>query len=362
MLTLNLYAPIAQTGYGVVATNIAKTLHANGHDVRLQPIRGLQTEHGDENLFKLLAKKCFVQEAPCLKIWHQFDLGLRVGKGPYWAMPIFELDMFTEIERYHLSFPDALCVCSQWAKQVIEENHIETPTYVVPLGVNTNVFKPPANLLDQTIKKTPPYTFLNVGKWEKRKGHDILVEAFNKAFTDKDNVRLIMMPTNIFLTEEKRLQWHKLYVDSPLGYKIHILPYMRTHKDVYEIMLMADCGVFPSRAEGWNLELLEMMSIGKPVITTNYSAHTEYCTPQNSYLLDIKETEPAHDNQWFFGQGNWAKLTSATIDSLVDYMRFCYKNRPQNPAGIQTGQKYTWQNTVNILSQCIQDDLIRRYP
>jgi hypothetical protein len=34
--------------------------------------------------------------------------------------------------------------------------------------------------------------FLNVGKWEYRKGHDVLLEAFNKAFEPTDNVRLVM--------------------------------------------------------------------------------------------------------------------------------------------------------------------------
>ena len=60
-------------------------------------------------------------------------------------------------------------------------------------------------------------------------------------------------------------------------------------------MAGADCGVFLSRAEGWNLGLLEMMAMGKPVITTNYSGHTEFATPANALLVEVPEVEPAKD-------------------------------------------------------------------
>ena len=56
-------------------------------------------------------------------------------------------------------------------------------------------------------------------------------------------------------------------------------------------MAKTDCGVFPARAEGWNLELLEMMSCNKPVIATNYSAHTEFCDDKNCMLIDIEDME-----------------------------------------------------------------------
>ena len=64
-------------------------------------------------------------------------------------------------------------------------------------------------------------------------------------------------------------------------------------------MAQTDCGIFPSRAEGWNLELLEMLACIKSVITTHYSAHTEFCDDVNSDLVEIKETELAYDGKWF---------------------------------------------------------------
>ena len=72
-----------------------------------------------------------------------------------------------------------------------------------------------------------------------------------------------------------------------IGHKVRFIDRVGTHQEVYNIMSRVDCGVFPSRAEGWNLELLELMACGKHVITTDYSAHTEFCTEENAMLIPI---------------------------------------------------------------------------
>ena len=66
----------------------------------------------------------------------------------------------------------------------------------------------------------------------------------------------------------------------------------RPSADVAALLADCDCGVFPSRAEGWNLGLLECMSMGLNVIATNYSAHTEFVEPANCRVVQIDETEP----------------------------------------------------------------------
>jgi glycosyltransferase involved in cell wall biosynthesis len=115
-----------------------------------------------------------------------------------------------------------------------------------------------------------------------------------------------------------------------------------------------DCGVFPSRAEGWNLELLECMSCGKQVITTNYSAHTEFCNQDNSHLVSISEKELAYDGKWFQGQqGFWAKINQEAQDSFIEYMRHVHNNKSLNIHGIETGKKFTWSNSTEKMVQYV---------
>lgn len=116
-------------------------------------------------------------------------------------------------------------------------------------------------------------------------------------------------------------------------------------------MRQADCGVFLSRGEGWNLPLLEMMSCGRQVVSTNYSAHTEYCDPSNSLLVEIDELEDAYDDRWFFGHGRWAKIGDRQIEQAVEYMRQVHQRKqvggtPLNGGGVETAKRFTWEATA----------------
>ena len=248
---------------------------------------------------------------------------------------------------------DAVFVASNWGKQVLLENNITTKIVVSPLAANTSVFN--KALYDQ--KNDDKYIFINIGKWEIRKGHDFLVEAFNAAFTENDNVELWMLNHNFFLSNAENKIWCDLYTQSKLGNKIKIFPRQNTHQDLAKIISLADCGIFPARAEGWNNEILEVMAMDKPVITTNYSAHTEYCTKENSYLIDIDSLCSAKDNKFFNGFGQWAHLGQKQLDQTVDYMRLVYSNNIRNNQnGLETAQSYSWNNTAKIIGDELYAD------
>lgn len=340
---INLMSPINQLGYGLAGLNIFKTL-SQLTDVGLWVIG--QADLVDEDSYNsvingIKSAKMWDNNAPCVKIWHQHDMAQFVGKGKRIGFPFFELDEFNEIEKHSLNSLDAIFVTCEWARDIVRANTSIKEVSVIPLGVDRKIFS------DENAKINEHKTiFFNCGKWEVRKGHDILVEIFNDAFDYNDNVELWMMCDNPFLTQEQQNNWRNLYRNSKLGHKIKILPRVKTPEEVYNIMTQVDCGVFPSRAEGWNLELLELMSCGKQVITTNYSAHTAFCNPENSFLVDIDSTELAYDGKWFHGViGSWAKIGNEQKDSFINHMRHVHKNKAINYSGSQTAEKFSWNNT-----------------
>jgi len=356
MQDVNVIAPINQLGYGVVGTNITKSLSKLAK-ISLWPIGSPEASNEDIDILK----QCMVNanfpnfDSPCIRIWHQHDMSQFVGRGLKIGFPIFELDKFNEQEKHHLSYLDKIFVCSEWAKEIVaKEIGNQFKVYrkdicVIPLGVDRSIFMESSSCREETI-------FLNVGKWEVRKGHDVLVEAFNQAFKEEDNVELWMMCHNPFYSEEENSKWQDLYKSSKLGHKIRIIPRQQTQKEVYSIVAQSDCGVFPSRAEGWNLEALEMMSCGKKIITTDYSAHTEFCNNSNSLLIDINDKEDAFDGKWFKGQGRWAKLGQSEITTISDHMRDIHEQKQSgnslfNKQGVKTAEKLSWENSANrILS------------
>lgn len=345
-MELSIICPINSLGYGVASLHIIDELMNLGAKVNLFPIGRSECHprHQQNIRQALLNSDTFYVDAKCVRIWHQHDMSMFVGHGEHIGFPIFELDTFTPKEKHHLSTCDRLFVCSHWAKDIIEKNGIDVPVNVVPLGVDNDVFQP-------KLSKRKPTVFLNVGKWEKRKGHDKLCDAFNLAFTPDDNVELWMMCENPFLTPEQTQEWKDKYTNTPLGDKIRFVPRVESDTEVAEIMRQADCGVFLSRAEGWNLDALEMLACGKQVIATNYSAHTEFLTTDNSFLLSIENLEVAYDGIWFHNQGYWAEITKDTICQCINSMRLVHDQKQKgklkiNKSGLDTAEEFSWTNTT----------------
>lgn len=351
---LNLNCPIGKTGYGITSLNILKNLHKLDVEISLFPIGGPQGELNSENEKDIIQQlfnnsQTFDYLAPCLKIWHQFDLAQRIGSGHYYSFPFFEVDKLKPIEKVHLNSCDGIFVASEWGKQVLKQNDIIKPIYVAPLAVDLDIFKIPTK-----IKVDNAYIFFHIGKWEQRKGQDFLIKAFNEAFEKSDDVELWLLPHNMFLKPEEEKAWIDIAKTSKLADKIRIFGRLPTQYHLADYIFHGDCGVYLSRAEGWNNEILESMALNKPIIATNYSAHTEYCTKDNSYLVDITETEVANDGRWFHGEGNWAKLGQQQLDQSVELMRFVYHNNVRtNSNGLETAKKFTWDKTASIIHQTL---------
>jgi len=349
---INFAAPVNSLGYGVVGLNILASLDRLGHGVALWPIGDIEAPEEHHPLLQrgLGRREFYNPRAPSVRLSYLKDLAHHIGKGLHCGLPIFELNRLDPIERHHLAAQDLVFAPSEWAKRVLADNAIpEERIRVAPLGVDHDIFR----FVDRIAPG--PTVFLNVGKFEVRKGHDVLAEAFSKAFTRNDDVRLVLLGHNPFYTEEESRQWADVFLNSPLGSKIEVIDKrLPAHRDVADLMARADCGVFPFRAEGWNLDLAEMMAMGKHVIATNYSAPTEYLTPQNARLIETDRLEDAHDGKWNFGQGQWAEFGDAQVAQLVEQLRAVHRLKQSgqlqpNTAARDTMARFTWDRTVGCI-------------
>lgn len=360
---INITAPINQLGYGIASLNIVKSLSKAGCRVSLFPMGNVSVSNNDVPVIQeaINNSKTFDPNAPSLLIWHQNALHQHVGRGLHIGFPIFELDTFDSLEHHHVHSSDCLFVCSKWAKEIVFKNSHHTiwgdrvcdeDVFVVHLGVDQEIFIP------QNPVPKDKIVFFNCGKWEVRKGHDILIEAFKIAFSKRKDIELHMMCTNPFNTPKEEQSWRKLYEHEA----VKIIPRAETQQEVYNHMVYADCGVFPSRAEGWNLELLEMMSVGRHVIATDYSAHTAFCDQENSTLIPVTSLEDAYDNKWFFGKGKWASFNEYNVQFLADAIT-SFADRFDgtiSTAGVNTAKLFSWDATASRIASAICERSGRR--
>ncbi len=363
-MNLNLITGLDPIGYGYVGRFILTELTSAGVQVALFPLsHGVFMTHDPQDPVRLgLANSGrYDSRAPSVRIARARMLAEHVGRGKHAGFPIFELDQFDASEAHHLKQMDAILVCSRWAAGVVASSGIDVPTFVAPLGVDRSVFHEAiaeGQPADQS-REPGPTIFVNNGKWEWRKGHDFLLQAFCNAFTPRDNVLLKLLCHNFGLSDEANNSWAKLFLDSNIGTKLRIVPRLANQQQVAALLAGCDCGVFPSRAEGWNLGLLECMSVGLSVIATNYSAHTEFVDHTNSRLVQIEETEPARNDEWLLGDGKWAKLGPSQMEQMVDHLREVHRLKQQgslarNEAGISTAKSLTWRRTTEAVLRSVE--------
>lgn len=356
MNKLHLYAPINSLGYGVVGYNLHQKLRTTIYttlwpmydqvNIPVKPTEDITVFIGHD----IQKQNEFDHEAPTLKVWHENQLAQRIGNGPYYVYPFFEVNKFNSRRKTHLESADRVIVASQWAKNIVQDETGHSVVSVAPCGVDRAIFNSEKNKVNRD-----KCIFFNCGKWEVRKGHDMLGDAFEAAFPNNEPVELWMMTENPFLTDQEKAAW-QFHYNWP---RVKLIPRVQYQEELADIMAQTYCGVFPSRAEGWNLELLEMMSMGKHVIATNYSAHTEFCNSHNCFLIDINEEEPAYDGKWFVGDnGTWASLDNDPYEQLIFHLRYLYAQWQDAPArvnsqGIDTALEFSWDRTANNIVNII---------
>lgn len=177
---------------------------------------------------------------------------------------------------------------SEFTKEMIIKSGVNKPIKVIYLGLNQEFIKNGMNILplDKSFK------FLNVSAphcvgTKDRKGLDILVPAFKEEFGDNPNVTLILKintiyADNYYKNKNKTFSIFKYIKNLIPNYNlknISIITDYISDKKLNDLYNTVDCGVYPSRAEGFGYPQAEMIKIGKPVITTNYSATNEFSDP-----------------------------------------------------------------------------------
>ena len=352
---LHFIAPFCRTGYGIAGAHLLRALLLRGAPASFFPLGAIDSSILPfAGLTDALARQdSYDSSAPSVRLSQQFDLALHVGRGPRVGFPIFELTQFSPRERHHLASQDQLLVCSEWARGVLLENGVwKAPIHVVPLGVDRDVFH---ERLDAG-RSTSDTVFLQVGKLEPRKGQLELLRAFEAAFSPRDAVQLVVACHNPFLGADAFARATGPFRASPMARRITLVTKpLPTQSDVARLMASADCGVFVSRAEGWNLEALEMLSVGRPVIATNYSAHTAFLTPDNARLIDVGTPEQASGHP---DGARWAGWGAAQHEQLVEQLRAVHQARqvaplPVNHSGLETARRCSWDASAEALLRAI---------
>lgn len=179
------------------------------------------------------------------------------------------------------------------------------------------------------------FIFLYTLGFDYRKGLDLLIKSYCEEFTDNDDVSLVL----------KIYQWNRFYdvkkeIQSYIPNKSnnpHIHIYLETfsREQLLSLYASSTCYVSTDRACGWGLPQMEMMSMGKPVISIDWGGGTEFMNGKNAFLIKVEtELEPVHPilqetrRDLYFGH-KWPKVKEENVRTVL---REVYTNKLKRDA------------------------------
>ncbi len=230
--------------------------------------------------------------------------------------------------------------------------------YVIPLGVDTHRFHP--RVPPRTLGTRKKFRFLFVGGTIFRKGIDVLLKAYAAAFSNKDDVCLVIkdMGGKTFYrdqTSETMIQAIRSHRNAP---EIEYMTEMLEERDMAALYKACHCLVHPYRGEGFGLPVAEAMACGLPVIITGHGSALDFCSEENAYLVPYRIKYFPEKRAGALETVDYPWLAEPDLEGLKHWMRHVYENPDEAQRKGQAGRaiierQFTWEHTL----QAVKDRL-----
>lgn len=261
---------------------------------------------------------------------------------------------------------DRLWVHSGWIRDKAIEGGVDPERVsVVPLGHDPEVFSPDGPAMD--LGET--FNFLFVGATVARKGIDILLKAYAEAFCPGDPVCLILKGNaeDVFYRGERMEDVIASFRRDPARPALRHLDAYLADRDLASLYRAADVGVFPYRAEGFALPILEAMACGLPCIVPRFGACLDYCSEETAFLVEARRLrlpvgrDFAYNSLGFRERVGSVDICHIPVGELAGALRGAFDDGEERRrargarAAVTVRESWTWSHSVDTLVALLQE-------
>ena len=294
-------------------------------------------------------------------VGRSFNIGVTAGI----ETSIFPADFIEGINRMNITLISSnhskeVALQSQYEKRDKNTNQIqnvvkaEKPIEVLFEGLDLNVYnKKPQNsgLLKEVYED---FCFLYTGHWlngdfgEDRKNTGLMIKTFLETFNtpSKKKPALILKTNQVdysLMDKEdilKKINKIKSQMSCPTNNlpNIYLLHGELTDEEMNQLNndIKVKSMISFTKGEGYGRPLAEAAITGKPIITTNWSGHTDFLHPDYNVLIggELKQVHKSASNNWVLKESQWFNINTdvasrAMKDVFKNYKQYFAKSRKQ---------------------------------
>jgi glycosyltransferase involved in cell wall biosynthesis len=255
---------------------------------------------------------------------------------------------------------DELWVPSQFVRDVFRRSGVNgTAIEVIPNGFDPATFTPEGPV--SRPQGCRQFAFLFVGGAIRRKGIDILLDAYQAAFDPGEDVSLVLHISGMGGSYRHNSLTQRLqqFAADPKFPHVQILSNPLDDATLASLYRGCNVLVLPYRGEGFGMPLLEAMACGKAVISTAAGPALDFCSEKVGYLIPAREMAVPDDPPplgKFAGEFTWFE---PDFGELTRTLRHVYEHPEEaanrgRAASKHAHRKYNWDHVTKIYRERIR--------
>ena len=383
------------SGYGARSRDVIKAIiKSDKYDVKLIPQRWGQTAWG------------FCKDNPEWAFLYEYNLNQpQLPKQPEIWMQITVPNEFQPVGKYNIGvtagIETTICapewieginrmnltlVSSKHSKKVFEDSKFEKrnkqtnqlegmvelqkPVEVLFEGADINIYKVTDTPCSLDIQIKEDFAYLFVGHWingdlgEDRKNVGLLIKAFYETFKNKSKKPALILKTALagssYVDREeilKRIKMIKKTVNSKDLPNIYLLLGDFSDEEMNELYnhSKVKAMVNLTKGEGYGRPLLEFSLVRKPILTTNWSGHTDFLEKEFVTLLggQLTNVHPSAANEFLLKDSQWFSPDHSQVGHYLKDIFENYKNYTEGAKrqAYRSKQKFNWDEMKNDIDR-----------
>ena len=264
-----------------------------------------------------------------------------------WETSKLNDDFFSKLNEY-----DQVWVVSNWQKSCLIHQGMETHKIkIVPEGVDTDVY------FSHTKKQNDILKYVLIGRWDYRKSTKEIIQTFIKTFKKINNVELICLVDNPYAIDELNSTEERFDFFNIEDNKVKI-EHFKSYNDYISLLKNTDVYISCSRSEGWNLPLIECMSMGIPSLYSNWSGQLEFASgcgiPVKVKDFRVSNLSKETYNQspnGYFCEPDFDDLSRKLLDVYNNYDKFNTKAKLDSE---MIHKYFSWEEAAKIMYENIE--------